>query len=156
MNKMIIGVDPDSEKSGFAAYYNGKLVELTCYSLIDIYQFIKCELTDSNQEIELHIENVKGVKGIFAQRTSGKNKGVALMMAQNVGMCKQVQTEIERIASSLSVKVVHHQVSKMWKKDKSQFEKLTGWTGRSNEDGRSAAYFGYLGLTQSSKQNTLK
>ena len=28
---------------------------------------------------------------------------------------------------------------------KKQFEKVTGWTGRSNEDTRSAAYFGWLG-----------
>lgn len=148
MSKMIIGVDPDSSKSGFAVYYNGKLVELVCYSLIDIYHFIKCELTDTSQEIELHIENVKGVSGIFAQRTAGKNKAVALKMAQHVGMCKQVQTEIERIAESLNVKVVHHKASKVWKKEKDQFEKITGWTGRSNEDSRSAAYFGFLGLTK--------
>lgn len=146
MSKVIIGCDPDSSKSGFSFYINGELCRLECLSLISFYLELESICKQwSDREIELHIENVKGVKGIFAQRTGGKNKGVALMMAQNVGMCKQVQTEIERIAEMLSVKIVHHQVSKMWKKDKAQFEKLTGWTGRSNEDSRSAAYFGYLG-----------
>lgn len=111
-------------------------------SLIDIYEALRALPSEMT---ELHIENVKGVSGIFAQRTSGKGKAVALKMAQSVGMCKQIQTEVERIAEHFGIKVIRHQVSKMWKKDKAQFEKLTGWTGRSNEDSRSAAYFGYLG-----------
>lgn len=148
MSKIIIGCDPDSDKSGFSFYINNELCRLECLSLIGFYIELESICKQwSDKEIELHIENVKGVKGIFAQRTSGKNKGVALMMAQNVGMCKQVQTEIERFAEHFNIKIVHHQVSKMWKKDKAQFEKVTGWTGRSNEDSRSAAYFGYLGLT---------
>lgn len=142
MNKIIIGVDPDSSKSGFAVFTNGELITLKCMSLIDIYEALRALPSEMT---ELHIENVKGVSGIFAQRTSGKGKAVALKMAQSVGMCKQIQTEVERIAEHFGIKVIRHQVSKMWKKDKAQFEKLTGWTGRSNEDSRSAAYFGYLG-----------
>ena len=146
MSKVIIGCDPDSSKSGFSFYINGELCRLECLSLISFYVELESICKQwSDEEVELHIENVKGVGGIFAQRTSGRNKGVALKMAQHVGMCKQVQTEIERIAERLSVRVVRHQVSKMWKKDKAQFEKATGWTGRSNEDSRSSAYFGYLG-----------
>jgi len=44
--------------------------------------------------------------------------------------------------------MVRHRVSKMWKKDKKQFELVTKWTGRSNEDTRSAAYFGWLGCNK--------
>jgi len=148
MNKMIIGVDPDSSKSGFAVYYNGELVQLTCYSLIDIYRYIKCEATDTDQEIELHIENVNGVSAAFTGRDSRQPMPVKLKMAQFIGRCKQAQIEIERIAEHFNIKVVHHKVSKMWKKDKAQFEKVTCWKGRSNEDSRSAAYFGFLGLTK--------
>ena len=152
MSKIIIGCDPDSNKSGISTYINGRLADLTCLSLIDIYFHVDdlC-IRFEPSEIELHIENVKGVSGIFAQRTSGKNKGIALKMAQHVGMCKQVQTEIERIAEHFGIKVVKHQVSKMWKDSaagKAVLKDL-GWTGQSNEDGRSAAYFGYLGVKQS-------
>lgn len=150
MNKIIIGCDPDSSKSGIATYTNGNLSGVECLSLIDIYfHFDDLCIRFEPSEIELHIENVKGVSGIFAQRTSGKGKAVALKMAQSVGMCKQIQTEVERIAEHFGIKVIRHKVSKMWKKDKAHFEELTGWTGRSNEDGRSAAYMGYLGLTSS-------
>jgi hypothetical protein len=43
---------------------------------------------------------------------------------------------------------VRHKVSKKWKDaaGKKEFERVTGWKGRSNEDTRSAAYFGYLGV----------
>ena len=35
-----------------------------------------------------------------------------------------------------------------WAKDKARFEKVTGWKGRSNEDTRSAAYFGFLEINK--------
>ena len=152
MSKIIIGCDPDSNKSGMSFYINNELYRLDCMSLINIYiEFESISKQWPDKEIELHIENVKGVSGIFAQRTSGKNKGVALKMAQHVGMCKQVQTEIERIAEHFCIKVVRHQVSKMWKDSATgkAILKDLGWTGQSNEDGRSAAYFGYLGVKQS-------
>lgn len=148
-NKVILGVDPDASKSGWSVFKNGKLNYVGCKSLIEIFEYLNgCKNTES---IELHIENVKGMSGVFIQRTTGKNKAVALKMAQHVGMCKQVQTEIERIAEHFGIKVVHHGVSKMWKDSatgKAVLKDL-GWTGQSNEDSRSAAYMGYLGVKQS-------
>lgn len=146
MSKVIIGCDPDSSKSGIATYTNGSLSSLECLSLIDIYfHFDDLCIRFEPSEIELHIENVNGVSAAFTGRDSRQPMPVKLKMAQFIGKCKQAQVEVERIAEHFSIKVVKHGVSKMWKKDKAQFEKLTGWTGRSNEDSRSAAYFGYLG-----------
>ena len=62
-------------------------------------------------------------------------------------MVQQSQSELEGLFLYWDIKVVKHKISKMWKKDKNQFEKVTGWTDRSNEDTRSAAYFGFLGLS---------
>ena len=144
---IIIGCDPDSAGSGFAFFIDGVLKELKLMDLIDFYNTCQ-KINDSDHDIvELHIEDVKSVKGVFQQRVAGKSKPASMMVAQNVGMCKQVQTEVERIAEHFGIKIVRHKVSKMWKKDKAQFEKVTGWTGRSNEDTRSAAWFGYLGVT---------
>ena len=152
MNKIIIGCDPDSSKSGFALFVDGKLTELDCLPLMGFY-FSLDNLCEKYGEanIELHIENVKVIKGIYQQRVNGKNKAQSMMVAQNVGMCKQVQTEIERIAEQLNIKVVHHGVSKMWKDSKLGKAALAdlGWQVQSNEDSRSAAYFGYLGVKQS-------
>lgn len=150
MNKIIIGCDPDSSKSGFALFIDGKLTELDCLPLMGFYFSLDnlCEKYGESN-IELHIENLKAIKAVWHnERGSQAAYG---MTCQRVGQCKQVQTEIERIAEQLNIKVVHHGVSKMWKGSKIGKAALSdlGWQGQSNEDSRSAAYFGYLGVKQS-------
>lgn len=144
MSKLIIGCDPDSEKSGFAFYIDGNLECLECLSLIGFYIEIE-SLAEQFNDIELHIENVKGKKAVWHNR-KGSQASYG-MTCQRVGQCKQVQTEIERIAEFFNIKIVKHAVSSAWKDaaGKTEFEKVTGWTGRSNEDQRSSAYFGFLG-----------
>ena len=152
MSKIIIGCDPDSNKSGISTYINGRLADLTCLSLIDIYfHFDDLCIRFEPSEIELHIENLNGISSNAFNVNRKDTLPVKLKKAQNVGQCKQVQTEIERISEHFGIKVVRHQVSKMWKDSatgKAVLKDL-GWTGQSNEDSRSAAYFGYLGVKQS-------
>lgn len=149
MGKVIIGCDPDSNKSGLAFYVNNELCRLECMMLIDIYiEFESISQQWADNEIELHIENVNGISSNAFSVNKKDALPVKLKKAEHVGKCKQAQIEIERIAERLNIKVVHHRVSKQWKKNKPVFEKATGWQGRSNEDSRSAAWFGYLGLTQ--------
>lgn len=144
MNKIIIGCDPDSNKSGWAVYKDGKLICVTCKTLIEVFEYFngapKCE-------IELHIENVNGISAAFNARDRKSSLEVKLKVAQHIGMCKQAQLDIEQIAKHFGVKVFHHPVSKMWKDSKTGRAALAdlGWAGQSNEDSRSAAYFGYLG-----------
>lgn len=152
MSKIIIGCDPDSDKSGFSFYKNGTLEDLLMLNLIG---FIDVLQTHKDNEIELHIENVAGTSAAFTSKQA-KSLPAKLKIAQNIGQCKQVQFEIERIAEHFDVKVVRHPISSKWKKgaSKKEFEKLTGWTGRSNEDSRSAAYFGYIGAIINANTNT--
>lgn len=150
MSKIIIGCDPDSNKSGMAFYVNSELCMLECMSLINIYvEFESIAEQWADKEIELHIENVNGISSNAFSVNKKDSLPVKLKKAEHVGKCKQAQIEIERIAEHFNIKVVHHRVSKQWKKNKGMFEKVTGWTGRSNEDSRSGAYMGYLGLTHS-------
>ena len=147
MSKIIIGIDPDSKAHGVAVYVDGKLEILRCCTLEEILCLIHMNPNPIiDQDIEFHIEDVNGVSAAFGARDRKTNIHVKLKMAQHIGMCKQSQIELERFLSHYNVKIVKHKISKMWKKDKSQFEKVTGWTGRSNEDTRSAAYFGWLGI----------
>lgn len=150
MSKVIVGVDPDSSKSGFALFIDGKLTELDCLPLIGFYFSLDnlCEKYGESN-IELHIENVKANKAVWHNKKG--SQAAYGMTCQRVGQCKQVQTEIERIAEQLNIKIVHHGVSKMWKDSvtgKAVLKDL-GWHGQSNEDSRSACYFGYLGVKQS-------
>ena len=147
MNELIIGCDPDSDKSGWAVVKNGKLITVTCKSLVEIFEYFNgCK---NHDKIELHIENVNGISAAFNARDKKSPLSVKLKMAQHVGMCKQAQIEIERIAEHFGVKVVRHPVSKMWKDSKTgkaALKETFGYDGQSNEDTRSAAWFAYVGL----------
>ncbi len=146
MGKIIIGVDPDSKAHGVAVYKDGNLKGLYSLSMVALCNCIRTE-KERNSSIELHIEDVNAVSAAFNARDKRTNIHVKLKMAQHIGMCKQAQIEVERWCEHYDVKVVKHPISKMWKNQtgKKQFESVTGWTGRSNEDSRSGAYFGFLG-----------
>ncbi|MGB0943121.1 MAG: hypothetical protein ACPGUE_11995 [Marinomonas sp.] len=148
MSKIVIGIDPDAKAHGVSVYYGERLDSLNSMTLMEIYNFIDLDLltlvTETGWDIEAHIEDVCAMNAVFKQRQT-KNNAVNMKMSNSVGKCQQSQIELERLFEYYGIKVAKHKISKMWKKDKAQFEKITGWTGRSNEDTRSAAYFGYLG-----------
>mgnify|MGYP003650936794 CR=1 FL=1 len=148
MNKIIIGIDPDTKAHGVAMYLDNKLTVLKCMTLMELHNFLTC---DSNFEIDrvvVHMENVKANNAVFMPhgRMDKKREGEAKARGRTLGMCQQSQTEIERMLEWLGIEIIHHSISKRWKKEKSQFEGCTGWTARSNEDTRSAAYFGFIGI----------
>ncbi len=145
--KLIIGIDPDSKAHGVAVYIDGSLIELYSFPLFALYEYIEQELQHLG-DVVIHIEDVNAMSAVFAQRIKARgNASVHMKMANSVGKCQQSQIEVERMAAIIGVKVVKHKISKMWKKDKAQFEKVTGWKKQSNEDTGSAAYFGYIGST---------
>lgn len=139
MSKIIVGIDPDSKAHGVAVYQNGGLLDLKPMSLMDLYEYI----VNSTYEYEFHIEDVCSNNASF----HGKGQSVRVQkdIGRRIGMVQQAQTELIRMLDSLHVPYKLHKPSKRWKKDKAHFEQLTGWRGRSNEDTRSAAYFGFLG-----------
>lgn len=145
MAKIIIGIDPDSKAHGVAVYEGGKLIALECISLMGVMGLVKNfrELNPGVDDIEIHIEDVCANNAVFR---AGGNAKVNMSIARRLGMVQQSQAELERMLIRFHIVPAKHKISKMWKKDKAQFEKVTGWTGRSNEDTRSAAYFGFLGL----------
>lgn len=143
MSKIIIGIDPDSKAHGVAVYVDGKLDKLDCSDLVGIVGFIK--VSRAIESIEFHIEDVCANNFVYARNNKG-NKSVTSKIAMSIGRCQQSQTELMRMLDYYKVKYVLHKPQKgNWAKNKAQFEKVTGWTGRSNEDTRSAAYFGWLG-----------
>ena len=145
MSKIIIGIDPDSKAHGVSIYMDGKLTGLNCLSLVDIVKMIP-KWQELDKTVEFHIEDVCANNAVF--RAVGNNQKVAGAMGRSIGKVQQSQIELERFLASFLMFPVKHKISKMWKKDKAQFEKVTGWKGRSNEDTRSAAYFGWLGVTK--------
>jgi len=144
--KIIIGIDPDSNKHGVSEYWNGKLVNLWSMRLMDLRDLL--DGIRPRDQVEIHIEDVCRVSNSGFHVRAKDPLPVKLKKAENVGMCKQAQREVEYMAEYLGIKIVKHPISSRWKSQqgKREFENITGWTGRSNEDTRSGAYFGFLGL----------
>ena len=137
----VVGVDPDSKAHGLAVYEDGKLVQLRQENLCSLVSggWFSCWA-----DLWV-IEDVKANKFIYSRNT--KKGSLGLSIAQDVGKVKQSQIELERFLEhhAQNVMLVKPQADN-WAKNKEQFEKVTGWTKRSNEDTRSAAYFGFLGV----------
>lgn len=148
MNSYSIGCDPDSKYHGVAVYKNGNLVDLQALNLMQFMDLLLEIKVDG--AIHVHIENMNGKKAVWhAEDQSKKSYGMA---SQNVAKCKQAQIEVERMLDKLSIPYTHHHISSAWKSqaEKKQFEVVTGWKGTSTKDTRSAAYFGFIGLGNSS------
>lgn len=152
-----IGIDPDSTGNGAALYKDGKLTMLKNLSAAALTILCVDLTTSQENKVRIHIEDVMSKSAVFKNRFNKKETLESkLMKAQNVGMCKQAQREVEHMAELLGIKVFKYQISPRWKsqQEKTMFARATGWTGRSNEDTRSAAYFGFLGVRRG--QQSLK
>jgi len=149
MPKYIIGIDPDSDKHGVAIYQDGELIRLTSMQLLELKGFIDRYVKASElSRLEIHIEDVCANNAAFKKR-GVKNPKAGTAINRSVGKCQQSQIELERLFDYYEIKVIKHKISKRWKDSghgKAEFEKATGWNGRSNEDTRSAAWMGYQGL----------
>lgn len=148
MNKLIIACDPDVDGKGFAIYEDGKLTRLCTFGLVPLHYWIdNFTLENPNTVIELHIEDLNANKSSAFGHSHKQSKQVQNKISESVGRCKQMQLEVEKVAEYFDIKIVRHKVSSKWKNaaGKKEFELATGWTGRSNEDQRSAAYFGFIG-----------
>ena len=146
-----IGIDPDSGKHGVALYENETLVSLNNFTLLQLRDFLLAFFGNDFSSLQIHIEDNASVKSAYtAKNKRGESLAVKLNIAQKIGMVKQAQIELERMLKELGIKVVHRKQSKRWKSaaEVEMFKSATGWTSRSNEDTRSAAYFGYAGARE--------
>lgn len=82
-------------------------------------------------------------------RNEKASKAAQSKVAMHIGRCQQVQVELMRWLDHMGIAYRLHKPQRgNWSKDKTTFERVTGWSGKSNEDTRSAAYFGFLEATQ--------
>jgi hypothetical protein len=142
-----IGIDPDSEKHGTAIYADGHLKELGNLNLIDLYLFSKDALKNGHSVI-FHIENTLAISATFAKSGIANQRALSAV-SRSVGMCQQAQKELVKALLTLGVEINYYPISKSWKTSaagKAALKSATGYSGNSNEDTRSAAYFGWLGV----------
>lgn len=145
-DKLVLGIDPDSAKHGVAIYSNSRLIELCKFNLMELHDFINTYKQLSN--ISVTMENVLKNKFIYRRNTKDSLAANA-KVGISVGRCQQAQMELMRL---FDYHKIPYQLiapsSGNWAKDKKQFQAITGWEKQSNEDTRSAAFFGFLGARQ--------
>ncbi len=151
MKQTVIGIDPDSGKHGVAFYLDGELLWLDTWSLTDVVQWLEVHRSEGAL---WSIENVASNNSVHVNKAH-KSKNAHAEIARRIGMCQQAQIELVRVLEAYGAPYVLQRPSKAWKDtgaQKKQFEKVTGWSSRSNADTRSAAYFGWLALKKVKKQ----
>jgi len=139
---MRIGIDPDLDKCGVAFIDAGAVVSLHALDF-----FAVLEMIAQNPTAEFVIEDVEFNKPTFNR---GLNQSKNLKVAQNVGMVKAVARLLTEALKRAGVKYkavppLKGHMKNSAKKDAKYFNKITGWTGISNEDKRDAALLALFG-----------
>lgn len=142
---LVIGIDPDCDKHGFAMFDHKGLVSLSQRSLVDIMIFLKgFDETDTLDCIKFSIEDVMANQFVY-NRNKQQSRKVENKIAMNTGRCQQAQVELIRMLDDIGVLYDLYPPQKdNWADNEKLFSLATGWKGRSNKDTRSAAYFGFL------------
>lgn len=134
MNNLIIGIDPDLEKSGVAILKDGslRLDNMRFYDLTQYFEVNKDQI--EKVIIEAGWLNKKSnVHGRY-----GQSKSAGERIAKNVGENHATGKLLVEIAKSLNLNVVAVRPTRT-KKNSEEFNRITGWVGRSNQEQRDAA-----------------
>lgn len=136
---LIIGIDPDTIKHGVAWLRDGQLVNLEKMATAELVARLVNDA--SEQQLIIKLEDINIYKPVFQR--PGMNRNQMLRIAQNVGAAKHAATLLlaELITAGLAVNMITPlPKAKSGKRyNKEQFNKVTGWLGRSNGDTRDAA-----------------
>lgn len=137
---LIIGIDPDLKASGVAIVVRNKISELKNMPFPELIEYITALAADN--EITVKLEDVNAWSSV--KHRAGTGPAAMRKISQNVGQVKAVATLIKQSLNSKGIEVhlvkpLRGEVKMQAKKNSAYFNKLTGWTGRSNEDNRDAA-----------------
>lgn len=131
---MIIGIDPDLEKSGIACLYkDSKRIEMSCLNFVGILSFIRM-----NKPI---IDCVYIEAGWFNKKSSyhfSPNMSTAARIGKNVGENHATGKLLAQCIEHEQIKVVLVKPTKS-KLNAEQFKKLTKIQTRTNQETRDAA-----------------
>jgi hypothetical protein len=165
---MKIGIDPDLTKSGVALVVNGKIVFLKSIGFGELIAYV-VGLNNQQGLVTVLLEDVDNKKPVFPKRLKQANKGqspllqfvghapsqsgsaakVNMSIAEDLGKVKATARLIKELLedNGVTVKLVKplRGPIKAAKKNSAYFNKITGWTGRSNEDTRDAALIALFG-----------
>lgn len=145
-----IGIDPDMIASGFAVATGKSITRLQSVRLPQLVAAV--QMIGAPGEVVIKLENPEANKVMFARSITGaKNqRAVKDAIAMKVGKVMATAHHIRELLEShgYAVKMVtplKGPLKRQAKDDAEYFNKVTGWTGRSNQDQRDAALIALWG-----------
>lgn len=133
MSNLIIGIDPDLEKSGVAILSHAlELKNLTFPETVDLFR------SQQDQIKKVLIEAGWLNKKSNVHGRYGQSKSAGERIAKNVGENHATGKLLVEMAKSLNLNVVEVRPTRK-KKNSEEFNRITGWVGRSNQEQRDAA-----------------
>lgn len=139
MKKLFIGIDPDTKKNGVAFWYQQtKKLELENRTFFELFDILK----ESKKWFNITVVIDAGWLNKTNFHVTGTNKRVNGQIGERVGANHETGKKIAEMCVYLSVEYVLHKPIKS-KVDKVLFEKITGYTGRTNQETRDAAMLVY-------------
>lgn len=130
---LIIGIDPDLEKSGVAVLKDGSL-RLDNMRFYDLTQYFE---VNKDQIKKVVIEAGWMNKKSNLHGRIGQSKRAGERIAKNVGENHATGKLLVEMAESLGLAVVLVRPTKT-KKNSEEFNRITGWQGRTNQEQRDA------------------
>lgn len=132
MDKLLIGLDPGTSKSGLAVYSpeHKVLLSLACYSLFEI--FVKLSELHQSHEIMVYLESPAMAKAVWHRG----GQGAARRVGMNQGVSKQIQIFMD--ANHIPYRLLKPNGYSQWTHER--FCKVTGWDKKNptNKDSRAA------------------
>ena len=130
---MIIGIDPDFEKSGVACLHPNKSLEMTNLSFVQLVEFAR-----TNKEAIKCVYLEAGWLNETSNYHFAENKRTAARIGKNVGMNHATGMLLQQCIEAQAIKVVLIKPTTA-KVDAKQFERLTGILTKTNQETRDAA-----------------
>lgn len=127
---LIIGIDPDLEKSGVAVLGQSfELKNLTFAETVELFR--------SHQDQIKKVVIEAGWQNKKSNFRSGHSKRVSEQISRRVGLNHATGKLLVEMAESLGLAVVLVRPTKT-KKNSEEFNRITGWQGRTNQEQRDA------------------
>ncbi|MDC5382140.1 hypothetical protein OHW73_03220 [Acinetobacter baumannii] len=131
--QIIIGIDPDLDKSGVAVLKDG-LLRLDNMRFYDLTQYFE---VNKDQIKKVVIEAGWLNKKSNLHGRIGQSKRAGERIAKNVGENHATGKLLVEMAESMGLTVVLVKPTKS-KKNSEEFNRITGWQGRTNQEQRDA------------------
>ena len=134
---LIIGIDPDTDKSGVSEVNDGVVTALNNMTFFELQKYIKGMI---EKGAVFALEDVEANKPTFNRQANARAN---TRISQNVGAVKQTARYIKQWLELNNAN--YHMIrplagsAKTCKKNAEYFNQYTNWTGPSNADQRDAA-----------------